>query len=495
MKTKLLSVFLVILALLSSCQSDYFELQNDESSLNSYVVSRTATSYFPNGWQSIINHEEKIAALQLPDSLLKQLSTEELVEVCMSYPLALECFAFNDFKFGTWRVIQSFNGFAELKNRKDALDKIINFYSRKLDEIELFGTSKAYKFKPLTLSFYEYFITSGFLISTEDLKKLDKLNLLFNKSLSLRNTFSQLNGNISTKAFSAIKETLSQSSLSRNGYISDYFYVYSNNGLPVLARMVTCLDQSIEMQEGLDFINAGFPDVEIIDEATCRYNCHAFAWYITEGGEEYWIDQRTESGGENISNFWNDGTYKETTYEYAEKIFYPTYDHSAIAMSQTMYISKWGAYHLVRHHKTNCPYYSTGLRYFTKNMDAPGINDNKPNPIKPDPIPTPVEPPFKEGEVYWDMIPDPTPLNSYEKFYISDYYDTSKYRISIFISNPKDQEEPIEDRSRAYITSSNETSATVYFASPGIYYVCFFIYSKTTGNCIAKYTSKEVYVS
>lgn len=114
------------------------------------------------------------------------------------------------------------------------------------------------------------------------------------------------------------------------------------------------------------------------------------------------------------------------------------------------------------------------------------IEYSMPNEIKDSTI--------KTGWVKWDKYPDPTPINSYEDFSIDDYYDPSLFRVDIFVSSAKDEGVPLEDPSRAYVTSRTNQTATVFFASPGIFNVCFYVYSKTTGNCVAQYISEQIIV-
>ena len=139
------SIFFAAIATLTltvSCQSEDFDMQSDASpTTSSSRLSRSSNSYFPDGWQYLETNEERYAALQLLDDMLSAMSTEELVEACMSYPLALDCFAYNDVEQGINSVISRFNGFAELKQRDDAFDKVLDFYSRKLDEIASMGAS------------------------------------------------------------------------------------------------------------------------------------------------------------------------------------------------------------------------------------------------------------------------------------------------------------------------------------------------------------------
>lgn len=57
-----------------------------------------------------------------------------------------------------------------------------------------------------------------------------------------------------------------------------------------------------------------------------------------------------------------DESYRNMTY--AEKVFYVSGDHSAIPLSSTLYISKWGAGPLMEHAPAECPYNSTNMQYF-----------------------------------------------------------------------------------------------------------------------------------
>lgn len=488
---KIFTVAIATVTLATSCQSDYIDMTTDNQSTTNQLMSRSTKSFFPDGWQYLETNDERWAALQLPEDMLSTISTEDLVEACMTYPLSLDCFAYNNVESGVAAVISHFNGFTELKKREDAFDKVLDFYDRKLEEIEMFGNTAGYTFKPLSLSFYERFIASGYLLPINELIDSEKLIKLYYKADEIHNSFEELQGETLNESITSLKEILNLEKKSRSIGSYTYVTVYTKKGLSVIAMKTVCTDPQSEITEGRNYIKNSRPLATIIEEATCAYNCHAYAWYVSEGGAKYWINQ-TYNGAENVSKFWTDGTYKETKAAYAQKVFYPTGDHSAIAETPTTYISKWGRMPLVRHASNYSPYDQSNLRYFTKDFTAPGVDgDGNGNGDDKDPN---LDPPFKTGKVYWNMFPDPTPINTSEDFSIDDSYDSSRFRVDIFVSNPKEQDEPIEDSSRAYVTSRTDRTATVYFASPGIYYVCFHVYSKATGNCVAKYISEEVYV-
>ena len=473
MKTKLLSVFLVILALLSSCQSDYFDLMNDNQTTDNQLKSRSSGFKFPDGWQYLETNDEKWAALQIPESSLQSISTEELVEACMSYPLAPDCFFYNNVEQGVSDVISRFNGFAELKKRDDAFEKVLDFYSRKLDEIITFSNNIGYSFSSLEFAFYERFIISGYLVQVDELSKCERLRELYSKSCDLHDSYDKLQGSTSTQTISAMRAALGDKKLSRNhGYFDQRtIYLTTSGGLKVEAFKIDCQNPDRDIAEGRKYINDYFPNAIILDEGTCTYNCHAYAWWMSEGGEQCWINNTLGDESENLSKFFNDGIYAITkSPSPGDKVYYKYGDHSAIVYSGDVFTSKWGPYPLVRHKSTDCPYNSIELVYYKEKQ-------------------------FKNGKVYWDMNPDPTPVNTYEDFSISDYYDSSTYRTEIFISGGKDPDEPLEDDSKAYIISKTNNTARVYFAKQGIYFVNFNIYLKANGKFMARYVSDEVYVS
>ena len=197
MKTKLLSVFLVILAILSSCNDPQEE-----------IIEPVKFS-FPDGWQSITNHEEKIAALQIPENLLSKISTENLVEACMTYPLGPECFFFNDYQFGLARIIENFNGFAELKKHNDAFDKILDHYSKELDKIvRKVYDNETLTTEPLQLFYVEQFIISGYLYPVDQLKDSQKLISLYPIAKKLRESSEKFQSHSSINTLNAMKKVL-----------------------------------------------------------------------------------------------------------------------------------------------------------------------------------------------------------------------------------------------------------------------------------------------
>ena len=95
---------------------------------------------------------------------------------------------------------------------------------------------------------------------------------------------------------------------------------------------------------------------------TKTYNCHSYAWNMTEGGLTCWLEQ-----GAGLHRYWLDLSYVETTE--AENFFYYNGDHSAVVSitHPGKYESKWGPSLLMRHTPGYVPtHYDTLYRKYYK---------------------------------------------------------------------------------------------------------------------------------
>ncbi|MFV0392713.1 MAG: T9SS type A sorting domain-containing protein [Paludibacteraceae bacterium] len=159
-----------------------------------------------------------------------------------------------------------------------------------------------------------------------------------------------------------------------NTYMSSQ--VYTPNGSLVLdtevrSEQLTSYDIAYMMQ----FMASLYPDATVIGNPTSTYNCHAYAWHMSESNATpVWMGVTTNP----TPIYWNDGSYDETTERNnGLKVSYdnPPYDgsgmdnHSAITTSEEgVFISKWGAYPLIKHAKDYTPYTYSALHYYKKNI-------------------------------------------------------------------------------------------------------------------------------
>jgi len=121
-----------------------------------------------------------------------------------------------------------------------------------------------------------------------------------------------------------------------------------------------------------------YPNVEILasngtHSTTEKFNCHAYAWHVSEGGDNRWIGYSYGNTDEYV--YWQDGSYVEVlgSVPYPGKVSYADDDHSAITTSESgWFISKWGNKVLARHRWDDCPYTSSNLKYYKLSMSLSG---------------------------------------------------------------------------------------------------------------------------
>ncbi len=142
--------------------------------------------------------------------------------------------------------------------------------------------------------------------------------------------------------------------------------IYTPKGSPVYAYL---LDEMSQFE--IIFCNAAaqelHPNAILISSASRTYNCHGYAWHVSEGGEPVWIN------APNQYIYWEDGSYVEMNSEAANmKVSYISDNHSAVTTTTNgWFISKWGFGPLMYHAWNDCPYNSSTLKYYIKYTNIP----------------------------------------------------------------------------------------------------------------------------
>lgn len=81
-------------------------------------------------WAELEMHSEMLEACQVPESILREMSTEGLIETCLNYPLYWEVVAYNSPQQGFDVVASRFSGLQELLRREDAGSKLLARYCK-----------------------------------------------------------------------------------------------------------------------------------------------------------------------------------------------------------------------------------------------------------------------------------------------------------------------------------------------------------------------------
>lgn len=154
-----------------------------------------------------------------------------------------------------------------------------------------------------------------------------------------------------------------------------YAQVYTCKGGSVAAFTTTEMSQ-----QDINYINSqmpvqyGYLGITVIGSASNLYNCHSYAWHLSEGNTwKVWMNNASADMGacwdniHNIDKYWTDGCFIQVCNESeADKVHYYCGDHSAIRSPTHAgyYESKWGPLCLVRHTISGVAYDQPSSRYY-----------------------------------------------------------------------------------------------------------------------------------
>jgi hypothetical protein len=79
-------------------------------------------------WKAFQTHDEMLKACQIPEDIINNLKTKDLIETIFNYPLLAEVVTYNSLQKGMDKVTYNFNGFKTLFERKDALQELLYKY-------------------------------------------------------------------------------------------------------------------------------------------------------------------------------------------------------------------------------------------------------------------------------------------------------------------------------------------------------------------------------
>lgn len=127
--------------LVSEYPDSVYDAEDWKKSQGAYQYPVTA---FDDDWEKYYSTAEKYAACQIPEEILSGLSTQELLELVIDFPLLINIYAYDSCEEGIREVAKYFNGMNELLKRYDCLDTVLEFYEnyeipqeKELDDEEL----------------------------------------------------------------------------------------------------------------------------------------------------------------------------------------------------------------------------------------------------------------------------------------------------------------------------------------------------------------------
>ncbi len=306
-------------------------------------------------WKSFSSPQERIAALQIPEDELKTISTNDLLNICLDFPYSMDIFAFNSPETGFNAICNEFNGYRELLIRQNLTDALLNKCDAIPNEIESILNKDELTQGDYSFKCYILFYMMGLdeVTSSLDAEQsglfLSSIRNATEKMKDYPNIFG-ISYNMGTKICYSQQRT----------YNPQYNYTtrLTQNGYSVRVRELISEDFS-----PYEIINersyAQNYGVEVIEDATWKYNCHSYAWHM----RGTLIDNLVWVLNLPLPVYWQTGCYYEVPEDEAEVVFYynssspmdSAFWHSAIRINSDEYISKWGGNCLVRHTPTNVP--------------------------------------------------------------------------------------------------------------------------------------------
>lgn len=122
-------------------------------------------------WRKFTTSQEMHEACQIPDVILKSLTTAALAEICLKYPLFFEYTAFNDEREGIRIMIERFNGLTELSRRSDGALALVSLYKEMPIITQLQDEKSPHYDTPYKMPFLELLLSNTVFFNQLELKE------------------------------------------------------------------------------------------------------------------------------------------------------------------------------------------------------------------------------------------------------------------------------------------------------------------------------------
>lgn len=328
----------LLLSVITTLLVPSFAFANEVTSFQSWEKALAEGTYPVSvedaEWKSFETHQEMLDACQIPDKLLSQLDTGELLELVLEYPLLIDFYAFDNLEEGLNKMTSCYNGLIELVDRDDCAKIIADRY----------------------IAVEEKIINSDKRIDMalgDDPKQLDQFeDKLKGDFLATLLQTASVRRNLSVDEIDKINQVAE--AIAPIGKNDTTTTVSTPNGSKVTVIIRSTELTAAEKAAKNNFFQTAYPNAIYLSTSTNKYNCHSYAWYSQSTSNKYWMNDP--------SKYITDGSYKSLTWPTAngQKVVYGFYEHSAVVVSYGSSIvtvkSKWGAGPLMQHNINYSPY-------------------------------------------------------------------------------------------------------------------------------------------
>ncbi|MGI5895455.1 MAG: hypothetical protein ACOX6U_00735 [Oscillospiraceae bacterium] len=285
-------------------------------------------------WASYQTHNEMVEAAQIPNNLLNQMSTSDLVEAVMNYPLIVNLVMYSTYQKGFERIVQDFNGMQELLSKGDGAQKLFEYYNS-IPIMSVNTRSSINEEIILNPWFAEIMLAQNEFIEQFSYTEQENVIAIINEKHEQKQSSPEIYSGTSVGFYEATME---------NNNISTYDYtttVYTRKGSPVPVVVVSYHFTPLEVSNLNKKTDAAYPNAVRVGNACNQYNCHSYAWYSQSESNGYWLEPN------NVYRFINDGSYYKTYARVGAVVKYLSDDHSAVVTAvsgnhASWVRSKWG---------------------------------------------------------------------------------------------------------------------------------------------------------
>ncbi len=301
---KRLTALTASLVLLFSCVG--FSASAEQSNLTpdeQYIAMMDAID-----WGEYENHIINVQRAQIPDYLLNQMTTEQLVNAVLHYPYLIDMMCFDKYSDGFQTVATNFNGLAELISREDGAQELLE----RMQETSVQTQARAVNRDALIQEMY---------LDTL-LAQPEFLNQFSEKEITMAADF------INNKVEARLQQPQIYSTGDAYhfyGVVNEQIETYSTwttvktpagSDVRVIAWTSDDVDMSAELKLAYrDEILKSYPTASIMGSATNKYNCHSYAWYKQSTSNTYNMPDPY--------HYMNDGSYyKISALQLNARIYY-----------------------------------------------------------------------------------------------------------------------------------------------------------------------------
>lgn len=341
-------------------------------------------------WRSYKSAEDRMKALQIPEELLPKIPTKELLDICLDFPYIMDIYSANKLQDGYKWLFDKFNGFSEFIGRKDApsvlLEKVKSGLNKSVNTANVLYKRKLFYATQHLLT--ELMIVDDPILNQLTSIQKEQLIAALSNNSKIRSQYSSvftslnelpsqifqeklgLSPSIEKKSLSTINERVAFGK-----WFKRYYLRTPNNREVKNTWQLDDSDLTQSQKNELAHSLMSSYAVDSLDEATLQYNCHSYAWNVSEGGPYVWVGLFSDETQSPQSVYWSQGSYIEVPEAIATKVRY-TGDHSAVIVGNGIYVSKWGRSIKCRHSKSVAdPGYGIPYKYYRRTPSIAGATE------------------------------------------------------------------------------------------------------------------------